>query len=38
MAVDINEKIEAIIPPLMAKAEAKGFLTIDDIMAFASRE
>ncbi|NLX37461.1 MAG: sigma-70 family RNA polymerase sigma factor [Chloroflexi bacterium] len=32
MAVDINEKIEAIIPPLMAKAEAKGFLTIDDIM------
>ncbi len=32
MAVHITEKIEAIIPPLMAKAETKGFLTFDDIM------
>jgi RNA polymerase primary sigma factor len=32
MAINISEKIEAIIPPLMSRAEAKGFLTIDDIM------
>ena len=32
MAINISEKIEAIIPPLMAKAETKGFLNIDDIM------
>lgn len=32
MPIHITDKIETIIPPLMAKAEAKGFLTIDDIM------
>ncbi len=32
MPTRITEKIEAIVPPLMAKAEAKGFLTFDDIM------
>jgi len=32
MAIRISDKIEAIISPLMSKAETKGFLTIDDIM------
>ncbi|MEN6478682.1 MAG: sigma-70 family RNA polymerase sigma factor [Anaerolineales bacterium] len=32
MPIHITDKIETIIPPLMAKAEAKGFLTIDDLM------